>query len=409
MHAAPLTTLDWVCVIMDGPVRPLDFALVLHFKDSMDAEALKLAARSARNLHPSTACRLEGRHWSLLNKDAGGPHHRQASTGQVTAAIEEFLAVPFQLSREPPLRQLLISNREDRAVCLVTRVHHSAADLVSALAWVRHQLRVASGRERFMGEPAPYETPTLAKAPYRARRNPYWGRCDPIWTRGAKPSGSRRWRTLSISAGEFAGLSRTSAGFSYNDLLLVATLETLHWWNGLHQAARGKIGLWLPINVRRERFVGFGNGTSRIRVHRRFSDDAGLTDKCRAVRSQVNWSRQHGEWTVPQQSLLARLPMRVAVPIARRYLRRPWADMGTAAFTHVQEWPGQSDPEFARLQQLEVIGALDRHHALMLAAVTKSDRTWLTMTYDPALLSKGNVDSMAQFFLHFLSSAAEQI
>lgn len=409
MHAAPLTTLDWVCVIMDEPLRPLDFALVLHFKDSMDAEALKLAARSARNLHPSTACRLDGRHWSLLREDVGDPPLRQASTGQVTAAIEEFLAVPFCLSREPPLRQLVISNREDRSFCLATRVHHCAADLLSALAWVRHQLRVAAGHERFVGEPARYETPALAKAPARARRNPYWGRSDRIWTEGTHPSGSRRWRTLSISAGEFAGLSRMSTGFTYNDVLLVATLETLHRWNELHQAARDKIGLWLPINVRRDKFVGFGNGTSRIRVHRRYSNDAGLADKCRTVRSQVNWSRQHGEWTVPQQSLLARLPMRIAEPVARRYLRRPWADMGTAAFTHVQEWPGQSDPEFAGLQQLEVIGALDRRHALMLAAVTQGDRTWLTMTYDPELLSKGEIDWMVQFYLHFLSSAAQQI
>lgn len=409
MTANRLSTLDWVCLVADGPTRPLDFALVQHFAHAWDLEGLARGARSARNRYPVTGSRVSGDRWAPLRTDLDGPQFREADHAAMRTAIEEFLGPPMHLEREPPLRQLLIGCRDAPGACLVTRVHHCAADLLSALAWVSHQLGVASRREAVVERMAPYATPTLASAPEGACRNPYRGRCDPLWTADAPPSASRNWTGLGLPADAFAGLARAESGFTYNDLLVVAALETLNWWNGRHGAADRKVGVWLPLNIRREKFEGFGNGSGRIRVHRSYPDEASLPEKCRAVRGRVDSARQQGEWMIPRRPLLARLPLRVVAPLARRYLNRPWADMGTAAFTHVQQWPAQSAPEFAGLERVEVIGALHARHALMLAALTHCDRTWLTLTYDPALLGPEDADSLARQYERILDRAAREL
>lgn len=409
MTANRLSTLDWVCLVADGPTRPLDFALVQHFAHAWDLEGLARGARSARNRYPATGSRVSGNCWTPLRTDPDGPQFREADHAAMRIAIEEFLVPPMQLELEPPVRQLLIGLRDAPGACLVTRVHHCAADLLSALAWVSHQLGVASGRAAVVERMVPYATPPLASAPAGARRNPYRGRCDPLWTAGARPSASRSWICLSVPADALAGLAQAESGFTYNDLLVVAALETLNWWNGGHGAADRQVGVWLPLNIRREKFEGFGNGSGRIRVRRRYPDEASLPEKCRAVRGQVDRARRQGEWTIPRRPLLARLPLRIVAPLARRYLNRPWADMGTAAFTHVQQWPAQSAPEFAGLERIEVIGALHARHALMLAALTHRDRTWLTLTYDPALLGPEDADSLARQYEQVLDRAAREL
>ena len=219
----------------------------------------------------------------------------------------------------------------------------------------------------------------------------------------------RNWTTLRIRASEFLGLSRSREGFTYNDVLLVCALDTLHWWNSQHGTTGRKTGVWLPMNIREDAFRGFGNGTSRIRVYRRFAGDDTLQSKCRQIRSQIDWSRRHGEWAVPKRHILTRWPFPASVPLLRGYLNRPWADMGSAALTHVQQWHGQMDEEFVGVLGMEVIGALHMRHALMMAAVTHSGQTWMTLTYDPALLEEDDVAGIGQRLEHALSVAARDL
>ena len=393
---------------MDSGVRPLDFALFLHFDRGLDAESLSRGARSACNLYPSTACTVEGGRW--LTPVAGGPRPEfaVASAGKGSRHVERFIGSPFNPAVHPPLRQLWIRGTSPGAGSLVTRIHHCVADLLGGLLWVRHQLRVAHGLDRPCLDPAPIESPRLSIAPPGADRNPGWERCAPLWTRPGKPSRERRWTTFSIPLGRLAGLSSSTDGFTFNDVLTAAALETLHGWNLAHGRAARRVGIWLPVNIRSDPLSGFGNGSSRIRVRRNYPDDLEFEQKCRAVRSQVSRARERGEWVVPQRSLLARLPLRVGGPIIRRYLNRPWADMGSAAFSHVQRWPGREDLALAGIRKLEVLGAMHRRHALMFAAVTSLDRTWMTITYDPALLRSEDIASIRDRYLQSVEAMARQ-
>lgn len=409
MSNPPLSTLDLVCLLMDCKERPLDFALFLHFDRDVGVDALGRGACSARNLYPSTRCSVVGDCWSPLDAAVCEPAFRAVRRAEGASDLERFIRTPFRLATEPPLRQLWVSDARTGGGCLITRIHHCAADLLSGLVWIRHQLRVATGLEPERMEPAQVVMPTLANAPPGAKRNPGWKRCDPLWTRPGEPSGERCWTTFSFEPGPLLGLSRTDVGFTFNDVLTVAVLDTLHEWNCSHGEGRRKVGIWLPVNIRRDLFTGFGNASSRIRVRRDYPDDSGLRDRCRAVRSQVDRARERGEWVVPQRTLLTSLPLGLSAPLARRYLNRPWADMGSAAFSHVQRWPGHCDPVFDDLRNFGVLGAMHRRHALMLVAVTRSDRTWLTITYDPALLLQEDIDRIRNRYLRTVVAAAQEL
>ena len=74
-----------------------------------------------------------------------------------------------------------------------------------------------------------------------------------------------------------------------HNLVDVSThLETLREWNQQHHTnGQPRVGLWLPMNIRRESYAGFGNGTSRIRLYARYAPSASLIEKAREVRRQV--------------------------------------------------------------------------------------------------------------------------
>ena len=401
-----LSTLDLVSLVMDSEVRPLDFAVLLHFDREIDPEDLARGARSARNLYSTTGCNVIDGRWSPLDPDSCERAFRSPRRGDSNGLVEQFLRTPFDLASGLPLRQAWVRGVETGTGCLVTKVHHCVADLLSVLAWIRHQLRVAADLDRPCSKPTAVVPPALAQAPPGAKRNPVWDRCAPLWTRPGKVSGERRRTTCSFLHGELAGVSAAECGFTFNDVLVVAALETLQEWNRSQGDSGRRVGIWLPVNIRRDAFEGFGNASSRIRVRRDYADGLGISEKCRAVRSQINLARERGEWIVPQRTLLTGIPLRFSAPLVRRYLNRPWADMGSAAFTHVQKWPGQDDPVFAGLQELGVLGAMHRCHALIFAAVSLADRTWMTITYDPALLWPEDIADIRDRYLDTVQAAS---
>lgn len=314
--------------------------------------------------------------------------------------IEEFLAVPFRLEEEPPLRQLLASAGDPPRWSLITHVHHAATDLVGALLFVRRQLRVAAGTE--VARPSPqWGPPKLRPAPHRPIRNPGFRVSTPLATFSGPASAARRWRTLSVSREPFGSLSRPLDGFTWNDVLLAAALEALAAWNDRRRAPSSRIGLWVPMNIRQEPLRGFGNGASRIRIHRD-PIPRGATklfiERCRAVRRAVERKKRAGEWALPFLQAPAPL-VAAAAPLLRRWLDRPWADFGTAGFTHLERWPGAGDPVLAGLSGIEVVACLHRRHPLYFVAMSLADRTLVTITWDPALLRSLDIEAVAAAFM----------
>ena len=212
-------------------------------------------------------------------------------------------------------------------------------------------------------------------------------------------SGTRRWHTITFPAGDLVKRCREIGGITYSDLLATCALEVFIRWNRNHGSeVRPRVGLWLPVNIRKNRSSGFGNGTSRIRVYARYPDNASQVEKCREIHRQIRWSFRHGEWNIPENHPLMRLPLWMARPVLRAYLGRPRVDMGSAAFSHVPKWPGEEEPSFGKIEQIDCIGPLHKNYCVTINGVTNRDRTWLTFTYDPGLLTPVDMDLMAEMY-----------
>jgi hypothetical protein len=172
---------------------------------------------------------------------------------------------------------------------------------------------------------------------------------------------------------------------------------------------RARVGLWVPMNVRREARAGFGNGTSRIRVYANYDGNLALVEKCRAVRQQVTWTTQHGEWVVPEIPRLTRLPDSIVGPLLRGYLRLPQVDMATAVFTHAGSWLANAGEAFKHVDRIECIGLLHTRQNLAINAATHSGHTWLTLTNDPAVLTAADVKQLAQLFSEQIARARREL
>ena len=406
-NQARLSTLDLIFLVMNHPQRPLDFALVLHFKKSPGLEALQAGARSARKLYPTTGSYIDKKQWLRFNLPREEVNLVEASSDPVVT-IQELLESPFDPRREVPVQQLLVENRGDLSAQLVTRFHHAVADGLSAALWLEHQLGVACGQESPVASASPLRELELLRHPSPVRRSrfAYRGPSERLCGSGAKSLRKRHWFTVAIPTAEVRERSGNRSDFTYNDLLATCALEVLRKWNRAHGKGH-KVGLWVPVNIRKKRSSGFGNGTSRLRIYARYAQESSLLDKCREIHRQVFWSSRYGEWAVPRSPPLMRLPLPVMGPLLRGYLNRPWVDMATGVFSHVDRWQDRWQAD--HVEKIECIGLMDQQHSFAINSTTCRDQTWFTFTYDPGLLSAGDIQRLVTMYEEQIALARKEL
>lgn len=397
MNGQKLTLLDCAFKLLDDPRSPQDFTLILHFRKSPDLAGLQKGAQSARTHYPATGSVLERHTWVHRNG-----HLEEIPISAAPEAIAEFVNMPFDLRREYPVKQMLTANGS----ILATRFHHAAADGLSAALWLGHQLSVAYG----LAPPENSAALSLRRQETSVRRSrfAYEHACDPLWTVNSTRSGARRWITIGFSAAELQRACRRTGGFTYSDLLATCALEVLREWNRKHvENSRPRVGLWLPMNIRRQSHSGFGNGTSRVRLYARYPASTSLVEKAREIRRQLSWSTTHGEWVVPEFPLLTRTPAWISAPLLRSYLNRPSIDMATAVFSHADRWAGGAKEAFAQVERIECVGLLHMRQSIAINGATHDGRTWMTFTYDTGLLRGSDVEKIAEMFRRLIGSVYE--
>jgi len=424
--------LDRAFYLLDSARSPQDFTLILHLNDAPEVGRFYAGAKSAMNRFPMSACCVDGQEWVWR-----GNKYFNLEIVTTASAIERFIDEPFDLRRQPPVKQILSLDGGTR---LATRFHHSAADGLSAALWLGHQLNVAYGLEAAQSEPRELNGLALRRSPVSVRRSQFAfdGASDRLWTETSRRSGARRWLTIGFQATELQKACRRAGGFTYNDLLATCTLEVLRSWNSAlgrprraaptngsreinihgHDCRGGppwppqagpKIGLWMPMNIRRNSGEGFGNGTSRIRVYARYDADAGLIEKCREVRRQVSWTTEHGEWVVPEIPWFTRLPRPIITPLLRVYLSRASVDMATAVFSHAGSVMANACEAFKHVERIESVGLLHPRQSLAINAATHHGHTWLTLTYDPALLTTDDAKELSRLYEQQIALAYESL
>lgn len=394
--------LDRAFYLLDSARSPQDFTLILHLDDAPEVDCFYAGAKSAMNRFPTSACSVDGAAWVWRENK-----YFKLEIATTAAAIERFVDEPFDLRRQPAVRQMLILSKR---TCLATRFHHSAADGLSAALWIGHQLNVVYGLEAAQSERGEFNGLALRRSRVSVHRSQFAfdGASDRLWTANSRRSGTRRWLTIGFPATKLQRACRRAGGFTYNDLLATCTLEVLRRWNN-DRGPLNKIGLWMPMNVRRESSVGFGNGTSRIRVYARYNPDAGIIEKCREVRRQVSWTSEHGEWVVPEIPGFTRLPRPIVAPLLRGYLSLPSVDMATGVFSHVGTGMANACEAFKHVERIECVGLLHPRQNLAINAATHHGHTWLTLTYDPALLTTDDVKELSRLYEQQIAVARQEL
>ena len=403
--------LDRAFYLLDSARSPQDFTLILHLNDAPEVDRFYAGAKSAMNRFPTSACCIDGQTWVWReNKYFKVEIATTASEFETQAAIERFVDEPFDLRRQPPIKQIVVLDGSSRTR-LATRFHHSAADGLSAAQWIGHQLNVAYGLEAAQLDCGEFNGLALRRLPVSVRRSQFAfdGASDRLWTANLRRSGARRWFTIGFPATELQKACRRAGRFTYNDLLATCTLEVLSSWNADHRRPQSKIGLWMPMNVRRESNVGFGNGTSRIRVYARYAADAKFSEKCREVRRQVSWTSEHGEWVVPEIAWFTRLPRPIVGPLLRGYLNLPSVDMATGVFSHAGSAMANACEAFKHVERIECVGLLHPRQSLAINAATHHGHTWLTLTYDPALLTTNDIKELSTLYEQQIAVAHQEL
>ena len=377
MSAQNVELLDCAFKLLDSASSPQDFTLLLHFNQPPQIEGLQAGARSA------------------------GERYGTGGDIDIETRID---AERFVNERFHPgcIKQIF------DGTALASRFHHANADGLSAALWLGHQLSVAYG----LTPPDRSAELSLRRAETSVRRSQfaYDGACDRLWTPHATRTGSRRWATFSFQSSELRQACRQAGGFTYSDLLATCALETFRHWNSRHSRnGAPQVGLWLPMNIRRRSFEGFGNGTSRIRVYARYAASASLVEKAREVRRQVSWTTDHGEWAVPELPLFTRLPAWITAPALRRYLNRPSIDMATGIFSHADRWAGDAREAFKHVDRIECVGLLHARQNLAINGATHLDQTWMTFTYDAGLMREADVADLLKIYNDQLALARNEL
>jgi hypothetical protein len=401
-----LSVLDYAFTLMDSAESPQDFTIILHLRNPPSLEELRTGAASAMTRYPISSCTLKNRSWVHAAKPPSLPIN-----GNGQPSLERFVNKRFDLRRESPVRQVLFVDGEGEAR-LVTRFHHAASDGLSAALWLGHQLSVAYGLIEPETIRAPVSEMSLRESDTKVRRSAfaYHGASDPLWTTNYIPSGARGWLTINFPANDLRRGCRRARGFTYSDLLATCTLEVLSHWNRKRQPkTQHKIGLWYPLNIRGNPTSGFGNGTSRIRLYARYPQEALLSDKAREIRKQVSWATTHGEWVVPKVPLFTRLPRQIVAPLLNGYLKQPTVDMATGVFSHADRWAGDAAEAFKSVKKIECVGLLHSRQHLAINGATHQGQTWLTFTYDPALLVAEHAREIAEMYEQQIALARKEL
>jgi hypothetical protein len=404
--------LDVAFHLMDSVRFPQDFTLILHLRDAPHVEGYYTGAKSAMNLFPTSASCIDGQSWVWReNRYFKLEILSTVSDSESRSAIERFIDEPFDLRHQSPVKQMLVLNDAGGAR-LATRFHHSAADGLSAALWLGHQLNVAYGLEEVELERRPFADLPLRTLATSVRRSEFAfaGASDRLWTSDSRRSGKRRWIAISFAAAELQDVCRRAGGFTYNDLLATCTLDVLFKWNDDHcKPRKPQIGLWVPMNVRRETMTGFGNGTSRIRLYARYKQDASLVEKCREVRRQVAWTSKRGEWVVPEIPWFTRVPRPIMGKILRGYLNLRSVDMATGVFSHAGSWIANAGEAFKHVERIECIGLLHSRQSLAVNAATHDKQTLVTFTYDAQSFSAEEAQQLAQMYEQQIALARQEL
>ncbi len=277
--------------------------------------------------------------------------------------LQAFLNVPL-----PSHFHIEVATIRESEPLIAFKMSHVLGDAVSMFQF----MKALFGQEIEASEPELKSFPGKKDTPYRDLLN------SKLWPRKGERSIRRKIIRESLDHGD-------QNASVFNDLMLYSLLETLSF---------SRKAVWVPVNVRKSFWKGFGNGLSRLRIYP--PKGARLPEFLAHIRKQKTEAMKNGEVALPPSDFdIHDKKHRFVYDL---WVRRPWADWGSISLSHVTNSVGFLDG----FRNVAGISNLMPAHNAAIFAVTSGGRTDFTLTFDPAVVSDEESRILLRDFLTHL-------
>jgi len=281
LNCIPLNCVDKCLLALDSINEPMLIHVILDLEGEIDHARLEQSIFAAQEAYPVMRTTLRSGHFRFfreIQENFGRrvlsvPDLAQLQSTSYEGYISSWMNKPLDIRKEFPVRVLLLQ-KDERESSLFFTFHHSAADGLRALLFVRevieHYNNELSWESKLCGdirinrkgdELLEFAHSQRSKVEHYYRKmifslfHRFVISVFPFPTRvfHDKSGQSRKLHFYSktIGRGEFEQIqSKTmSAGVGLNDIFLAACYRTVEKWNNMHGKASKKIRIMAPANI----------------------------------------------------------------------------------------------------------------------------------------------------------------
>ncbi|MCJ7575969.1 MAG: condensation domain-containing protein [Dehalococcoidia bacterium] len=430
VSSIPLNCVDKCLLTLDSVNEPMLIHVVMNLEGEIGHLKLNQAILSAQKAHPVMRTILRSRNFRLfreIQEDLGKgvlsvPDQAQLRDTDHESYVSSWMNQPLNIKKEFPVRALLLRKNE-RECLLVFTFHHSAADGLRALLFVRKVI------ETYNNEPARNcesegnirvnrkgdELLEFAHSQRSKVKHYYRKMISSLFHRfviAALPSPTRIFHDKSgkskelrfcfkiISPKEFEQIQSKarSAGVELNQIFLAACYRAVEKWNGMHGKASNRIRIMAPVNISPKGFrCVVSNQAAWFSLPTTPRDRADAAELLRKVRADTidETLNRIAFSLVYFFYFCSRFPLCVMKGMCRfLIITRTYVD--TILFTNIGFiWPklGSEEPAVSSIGNAKILNVTGSAPVvtpmgLSIAAGTYNRNLNLSLTYRPALFSE---------------------
>jgi len=431
VSSIPLNCVDKCLLALDSINEPMLIHVILNLNGEIDHVKLNQAICSAQRAHPVMRTILRSRNLRIsreIQEDLGKgvlsvPDQAQLQHRDYDGHLSSWMNQPFNMKKEFPVRALLLK-KDERESSLTFTFHHSAADGLRALLFVRAVI------ESYNNEPVKNcesegdvrvnrkgdELLEFAHS-QRSKVKHYYGKMissllhrfiiaalpPPTRVFHDKSGKSRElrfcFRIIGPKELEQIQSKARSAGVELNHIFLAACYRSVEKWNSMHGKASNRIRIMAPVNISPKGFrCVVSNQASWFSLPTAPQDRADAAELLRKVRTdtidetlnRIAFSLVYFFYFCSRFPLCVMKGMCHFLIITRTYV-------DTILFTNIGFiWPklGSEEPSVTNIGNAKILNVsgsapVVSPMGLSIAAGTYNRNLNLSLTYRSALFSEG--------------------
>lgn len=451
--SVPFNCVDKCLLALDSINEPMRFHLILDVQGELDHARLNEAISAAQQAHPVMRTILRSRHlrpFRQIQEDTGKGVLSVADQAQLQDVSCEnyhssWMNRPLNLKKEFPVRVLLLRKNETESL-LVFTFHHSAADGLRALLFVRTAIQsynnelAKAGTAKALARQVSGDTRTNRRGDellhfahsQRSKAGHYYRKVisslfhrfvlaafhPPTRVFHDRSGRSRELRFCFriLSPGELAQIQSKarSAGVALNDILLAACHRVVEKWNSAHGKVSRRIRIMAPVNISPDGFRHVvSNQVSWLSFPTRPIDRIDPVELLRKVRADTAEaaSNRMAFSLVYFFYFCSRFPLFLMREMCRFLIvTRVYVDtivvtnLGSAWTKPGSEEAALSNIGTAKILNLTGFAPVVTPMGLSIAAVTYNRNPSFSLTYRPALFSEEKAKMFLDLYVEELKN-----